>query len=206
MSGINKAFILKGGDSCIMVEAMRLIVGLGNPGKDYADTRHNVGFRCINRLAKIHGISLSQRGSQAQFGVGEVEGNKVVLAKPRTFMNLSGKSVKLLMERFQVASSDVLIIHDELDLPLGKIRLYSGGGSGGHKGVESIITYLGSPNFNRLRVGIGRPQGGEDATAFVLSHFIPDEKAVIEDTIAKVAEAIFCLLRDGMTAAMNKYN
>ena len=206
MSGIDKTFTLKGGDSCIMVEAMKLIVGLGNPGKDYADTRHNVGFRCINRLAKMHGISLSQRGSQAQFGVGEVEGNKVVLAKPRTFMNLSGKSVKLLMERFQVASSDVLIIHDELDLPLGKIRLYSGGGSGGHKGVESIITYLESPNFNRLRVGIGRSQGDEDATAFVLSRFGPDEKAVIEDTIANVTEAILCLLREGMTSAMNKYN
>ncbi len=186
---------------------MKLIIGLGNPGKEYADTRHNVGFRCINRLAKMHGISLKQRGSQAQFGIGEIEGSKVVLAKPRTFMNLSGKSVKLLMSRFKVKSSDILIIHDELDLPLGKIRLYSGGGSGGHNGVESIINELGSRDFARIRVGIGRPpEADPDAVDHVLSDFGPDEKAVIEDTIATVTGAILCLLREGMTAAMNNYN
>ncbi|MGW8180908.1 MAG: aminoacyl-tRNA hydrolase, partial [bacterium] len=150
---------------------------------------------------------VKQRGSQAQFGIGEIEGVKVVLAKPRTFMNLSGKSVKLLMARFKVTSSDVLIVHDELDLPLGKIRFYTGGGSGGHKGVESIMNELGSRDFTRIRVGIGRPPGDDpDAVEYVLSDFTPDEKVVAENTIPTVAEAILCLLREGMTAAMNKYN
>jgi PTH1 family peptidyl-tRNA hydrolase len=190
-----------------MFGAMKLIIGLGNPGKEYAGTRHNVGFRCINRLAKKHGISLKQRGSQAQFGIGEIEGNKVVLAKPRTFMNLSGNSLKLLIARFKVMSSDILIIHDELDLPLGKIRLYTGGGSGGHKGVESIIDELEGRDFIRIRLGIGRPpEDDPDAVDYVLSDFSPDEDVIIEDTIVKVTEAIQCLLREGMTAAMNKFN
>ena len=190
-----------------MVGAMKLIIGLGNPGKEYADTRHNIGFRCINRIARIHGISLKQRASQAQFGSGEIEGNKVVLARPRTFMNLSGRSVKLLMQRFQALPGDVLVIHDDLDLPLGKIRFYSGGGSGGHKGIESIIYELGTRDFARIRVGIGRPpEDDPDAVDYVLSDFTPDEKTVIEDTIAKVTEAILCLLKEGMTLAMNKYN
>lgn len=189
-----------------MVEAMNLIVGLGNPGKAYANNRHNIGFRCINKLAKVHGIPLAQRGPQAQFGIGQIAGREVVLAKPRTFMNLSGKSVKLLMQRFQVTPDDALIIHDDLDLPLGKIRLYPAGGSGGHKGVDSIITQLGSQDFPRIRVGIGRPQGYEDAADYVLSDFSQEERVVIEGTIVRVAEVILCLLREGVVAAMNKYN
>jgi PTH1 family peptidyl-tRNA hydrolase len=185
---------------------MNLIIGLGNPGKAYANNRHNIGFRCLNKLAKVYGIPLAQRGCQAQFGIGQIADTEVVLAKPRTFMNLSGKSVKLLMQRFQVAPSNVLIIHDDLDLPLGKLRLYSGGGSGGHKGVESIITEVGSRDFPRVRVGIGRPQEGGDATVYVLSDFSPEERAVIEDTIAMVTEAVLYLLREGIVAAMNKYN
>jgi len=185
---------------------MNLIIGLGNPGKAYANNRHNVGFRCINKLAKVHGIPLAQRSCQAQFGIGQIAGKEVVLAKPRTFMNLSGKSVKLLIRRFQTDPGNLLIIHDDLDLPLGNIRLYSGGGSGGHKGVESIITQMGSKDFPRIRVGIGRPQGDGDAVAFVLSDFSPEERVVIEDTIARVTEAIHCLLREGIMAAMNKYN
>lgn len=185
---------------------MNLIVGLGNPGKAYANNRHNIGFRCINELAKLQGIPLAQRGRQAQFGIGEIAGKEIVLAKPRTFMNLSGKSVKLLMQRFQVTPSDVLIIHDDLDLPLGKLRLYSGGGSGGHKGVESIITEVGSQDFTRLRVGIGRPQEGGYAADYVLSDFSSEERVVIEGTIARVAEAVLCLLREGIVAAMSKYN
>jgi PTH1 family peptidyl-tRNA hydrolase len=189
-----------------MVETMKLIVGLGNPGKAYANNRHNIGFRCINHLAKAQGISLNQRQCRAQFGIGQVAGKEVALAKPRTFMNLSGRSVKLLMQRLQASSSDVLIVHDDLDLPLGKLRLYSGGGSGGHKGIESIIAEVESRDFSRIRVGIGRPQGDGDVTDHVLGDFRPEERVIIEDTIARVSEAILCLLREGMTAAMNKYN
>ena len=183
---------------------MNLIVGLGNPGKAYANNRHNIGFRFINHFAKEQGLALNQRQCRAQFGIGEVAGTEVVLAKPRTFMNLSGKSVRLLVQRFQVSINDILIIHDDLDLPLGKIRLQRGGGSGGHKGVESIIAQLGSQDFPRIRVGIGRPQG--DAAAYVLSDFSLDERVVIEETIARVTEAILCLLGEGIVAAMNKYN
>ena len=185
---------------------MNLIVGLGNPGKAYANNRHNVGFRCINKLAKLHGIPLAQRGSQAQFGIGQIAGKEVVLAKPRTFMNLSGRSVKLLMQRFQTPISNVVVIHDDLDLPLGKLRLYPGGGSAGHKGVESIINQVGTQDLPRLRVGIGRPEGDEDAADYVLSDFSPEERVVIEGTIVMVAEAVLCLLRKGIVAAMNKYN
>ena len=185
---------------------MNLIIGLGNPGKAYTNNRHNLGFRCLNYLAKAQGVSLNQRQCRAQFGIGEVAGKEVVLAKPRTFMNLSGRSVGLLMQRFRTTLSDVLVIHDDLDLPLGKIRLQQGGGSGGHKGIESIITQLGSRDFPRFRVGIGRPQEDEDAAAYVLSDFSPEERVVIDDVIAMVTEAILCYLREGIVAAMNRYN
>ena len=186
---------------------MKLIVGLGNPGKEYADTRHNIGFRCINKFARIHGISLSQRGSKAQFGIGEIEGSKIVLAKPRTYMNLSGKAVKLLMQRLKIVPGDVLIIHDDLDIPLGKVRIYSGGGSGGHKGVESISAELGIRDFHRIRVGIGRPsEDVGDAVNYVLGDFSPGEKEVVESAIARVTDAILCILGEGIVSAMNKYN
>ncbi len=185
---------------------MNLIIGLGNPGKAYANNRHNLGFRCLNYLAKVQGVSLNQRQCQAQFGIGEVAGKEIVLAKPRTFMNLSGRSVSLLMQRFRTTPSNVLVIHDDLDLPLGKIRLQQRGGSGGHKGIESIIAQLGSRDFPRFRVGIGRPQEDEDAAAYVLSDFSPEERVVIDDAIARVTEAILCYSREGIVAAMNRYN
>jgi PTH1 family peptidyl-tRNA hydrolase len=185
---------------------MNLIVGLGNPGRAYAYSRHNVGFRCINHLGKAHGISLKQRQCQAQVGTGLIENSEVVLAKPLTFMNLSGQSVKSLMRRFRVALSDIIVIHDDLDLPLGKIRLYTGGGSGGHKGIESIISHLESRDFLRVRVGIGRPPEGEDPIDYVLGDFLPEEKLHIENTIPMVCDAIACLIKEGTTTAMNRYN
>jgi PTH1 family peptidyl-tRNA hydrolase len=185
---------------------MRVIIGLGNPGRDYARNRHNVGFRCVNHLARKHGISLGQRSCQAQHGTGRIEGTEVVLAKPRTFMNLSGRSAGLLLRRFRAAPADLLVIHDDLDLALGRIRLYSNGGSGGHKGIESIVAALGSRDFLRVRVGIGRPQPEADAVDYVLGDFSPSEMAVVEETVARVGEALSCLLKEGLAAAMNRYN
>ena len=185
---------------------MNLIVGLGNPGRVYSHNRHNTGFRCINHLAKMHDIPVKQRQCQAQLGLGRIASRQVVLAKPRTFMNLSGKSVVSLMRRFQTTPGDIVIIHDDLDLTLGKIRLYSGGGSGGHKGVDSIITQLHSRDFLRIRIGIGRPLEGEDAVDYVLSDFTPEEETVIKNTISQVGEATVCLLSEGITAAMDRYN
>lgn len=184
---------------------MKLVVGLGNPGKEYADTRHNVGFRCIDHLARQHRISLTQRQCRSQLGRGELAGIPVVLAKPRTFMNPSGEAVRLLVQKFLVPVADLVVIHDDLDLPPGVIRLRQGGSSGGHKGVESIISCLGSRDFLRLRVGIGRPQG-QDAITYVLSLPAPEEKKVIEETFVRVAAALSCLLTQGIETAMNQFN
>ena len=193
---------------------MKLIVGLGNPGRGYANNRYNVGFMCLNYFAKKQGIRLDKKRSKARIGIGEVAGTKVAVAKPQTYVNLSGQSVCLLVKKFDINLNDLLVIQDDLDLPLGKIRIRQGGSSAGHKGVNSIIAELGSQDFIRIRVGIGRPSVTGDSTEtseddiinYVLSDFTPDEKQPITQAITRVSEAILCLLTEGMVAAMNKYN
>jgi len=191
---------------------MKLIVGLGNPGRGYANNRHNVGFICLNHFARTQGIRFDKKQGRARIGIGEVAGSKVVVARPQTYMNLSGQSVSRLVRKFDINLTNLLVIHDDLDLPLDKIRIRQGGGSGGHKGVDSIITCLGSQDFIRLRVGIGRPTtpfaqiSEADIIAYVLRDFNADEKQTITQVIPKVSEAILCLLSEGLTAAMNKYN
>ena len=193
---------------------MNLIVGLGNPGRCYANNRHNVGFACLNHFARTHSIRFDKKQGKARIGTGEVAGYKIIVAKPQTYMNLSGQSVSLLTRRFKINLNNLLVIHDDLDLPLGKIRIRSGGSSGGHKGIDSIINYMESQEFIRLRVGIGRPVENEVSTEssedeiinYVLSDFTPDEKQSIIKVIPKVSEAILCLLTEGLAAAMNKYN
>ena len=193
---------------------MKLIVGLGNPGRGYAHNRHNVGFICLNHFAKTQGIRFDKKQGQARIGIGEVAGSKVVVARPQTYMNLSGQSVSRLVRKFNINLDNLLVIHDDLDLPLGKIRIRQGGGSGGHKGVDSIITWLGSQDFLRLRVGIGRPaitpgsteSSEADIIAYVLSDFTPGEEQIIAGVIPTVSEAILCLLTEGLITAMNKYN
>jgi len=191
---------------------VKLIIGLGNPGRGYADNRHNIGFMCLNHFAWTQGIGFDKKQGQARIGSGEVVGSQVVLAKPQTYMNLSGQSVSRLVKRFNINLSDLLIIHDDLDLPLGKIRIRQGGSSGGHKGIGSIITELGSQDFLRLRVGISRPveDAGEISEsgiiAYVLSDFTLEEKQVITQVVPRVSEAVLCLLTEGLVAAMNKYN
>ena len=193
---------------------MKLIVGLGNPGRGHANNRHNIGFVCLNHFAKMQGIRFDKKQGQARIGSGEVAGSKVVIAKPQTYMNRSGQSVSLLVDKFNVSPDNLLVIHDDLDLPLGKIRIRQGGSAGGHKGVGSIITELGSQNFIRIRVGIGRPDKNEGFTEFsddeiinyVLSDFTSAEKQAITQVIPTVSEAILCLLTEGLVAAMNRYN
>ena len=193
---------------------MKLIVGLGNLGQGYANNRHNVGFICLSHFARTQGIRFDKKQGKARVGTGEVAGNKVVLAKPQTYMNLSGESVSRLIKKFDINLDNLIIIHDDLDLPLGRIRIRHGGSSGGHKGIDSIINKLGSQDFIRLRVGIGHPTENEDTTeasndeiiTYVLSNFTPDEKRTIAQVIPKVSEAILCLLTEGLTAAMNRYN
>ena len=193
---------------------MKLIVGLGNPGREYANNRHNVGFMCLKHFAKTQGIRFDKKQGQARIGIGKVAGNEVVIARPQTYMNQSGQSVKRLVKRFNINLDDLLVIHDDLDLPLGKIRIRQGGSSGGHKGIDSIIADLGSQDFIHIRVGIGRPTVFEGNTqtreaeiiAYVLSDFTPEEKQAITRVIPRVSDAIYCLLTEGLTAAMNKYN
>jgi PTH1 family peptidyl-tRNA hydrolase len=189
---------------------MKLIVGLGNPGRVYANNRHNIGFVCVNYFARTEGIKFDQKKGRARIGIGRVAGNEVVLAKPQTYVNLSGESVSQLVKKFNISLNDLIVIHDDLDLPLGKMRISYGSSSGGHKGVESIITELGSHDFVRLRVGIGRPTkpvlSEADIIAYVLSDFTPEQKQAIVQVIPKVSEAILCLFTKGLTPAMNKYN
>jgi peptidyl-tRNA hydrolase, PTH1 family len=193
---------------------MKLIVGLGNPGYSYARNRHNVGFMCVGHLAKQHDIPFDKKQGQARTGIGSIAGKKAVLARPQTFMNASGESVSALARKLNAEPADIIVIHDDLDLPTGKIRLRLGGGSGGHKGIESIIARLGSREFYRVRIGIGHPEtsGGTDSMKekavidYVLSDFSPEEKKVIEGIMLDAGNAIVCLLKEGLAAAMNKYN
>ena len=193
---------------------MKLIVGLGNPGRGYANNRHNVGFICLNHFARTQGIQFDKKQGRARIGIGEVANSKVIVAKPQTYMNLSGQSVSLLIKKFNINLSNLLVIYDDLDLPLGKIRIRQGGSSAGHKGIDSIITCLGSQDFARIRVGIGRPTTTEgsaeiseaDIITYVLSDFTPEEKQVITKVIPIVSKAIYCLFAEGLMAAMNKYN
>lgn len=193
---------------------MKLIVGLGNPGRIYAHNRHNIGFMCVSHFAKTQGIRFDKKQGQARTGIGEVAGSKLIVARPQTSMNLSGQSVSRLVKKFNISLNNLLVIHDDLDLPPGKIRIHQGGSSGGHKGIDSLITHLESQEFIRIRVGIGRPLTIEGSVKdkeaeiidYVLSDFTPDEKKTITETIPKVSEAILYLLTEGPTAAMNKYN
>ena len=193
---------------------MKLIIGLGNPGKTYAHNRHNIGFRCINHLARLHSIPVKKHQCQSQVGTGKIAGVEVLLAKPKTFVNLSGEAVGQLMRKYKIPVNNLIVINDDLDLPLGKLRLRPGGSAGGHKGIKSIISALGSKDFCRIKVGIGRPTdehgnplNDEDViVGYVLSDFPPKEDITVKPTIATVAEAIHCVLTEGITAAMNKFN
>jgi PTH1 family peptidyl-tRNA hydrolase len=193
---------------------MNLIVGLGNPGKVCTHNRHNIGFRCLNYFAKLHSIRFDRRQCQARIGIGEVPGSDLLLANPRTFVNFSGRAVGPLVKKHDIPLSDLLIIYDDLDLPLGKIRLRPSGGSGGHNGMKSIISALESENFPRLRVGIGHPVETEEAASadndvivnYVLGDFTPQEEEVLKPAIIKVAEAVDCFLTQGIEVAMSKFN
>lgn len=193
---------------------MKLVVGLGNPGREYSGSRHNIGFGCLNRLARAHHIQLTQSSGRAKFGIGKVDGVEVLLARPATYMNLSGEAVKNLMKRYRIPVSDLIVVHDDLDLPLGRIRIRQDGSSGGHKGIESIIASTDSRDFVRVRLGIGRPEGPvgeeerrpEEIAGFVLSEFLPEETDVVKTMYDRAAEAVRCILTEGPMVAMNKYN
>jgi PTH1 family peptidyl-tRNA hydrolase len=185
--------------------ARYLLVGLGNPGPEYANTRHNVGYMVIDTLAQRHRIPIRRSQHQARIGEGDIAGEPVVLAKPLTFMNVSGRAVAPLARQHSLPPEAVVVIYDDADLPLGKIRVRARGSAGGHGGLKSIIASLGSSEFPRVRIGIGRSAGG-DLVEHVLRSFRPDEREAIRHAIERAADAVECILTEGVEVAMNRFN
>lgn len=185
---------------------MKLVVGLGNPGHQYAGTRHNIGFRILDELARQAGIGFAANKFEAEYGQGTLEGQKVALLKPQTYMNLSGSSVAPAARFYKVEPEELIVVHDELDLPFGRMQLKRGGGTGGHNGLNSIVERLGSNDFIRVRVGIGRPDSKQKVVGHVLSSFGKEEEKALEEFAGRVSEAIRAILRDGLPTAMNAYN
>lgn len=184
-----------------------LIVGLGNPGPKYAGSRHNVGFMAVEELARRHGMSFSTKQNEAQVARGQIESTRVIIAKPQTYMNDSGRSVGALSRFYKIPIERVLIVYDELDLPVGTIRLREKGSANGHNGIKSIIQHLGTQSFPRLRIGIDKPVVvGYSQVDWVLGRFTKDEQQVIEETLPRVVETVEAILTIGMDRAMNRYN
>ncbi len=184
---------------------MRLIVGLGNPGDRYASTRHNIGFMALDRIAQAYGIAVGKKGFQSLHGSGKVGECKVILVKPQTFMNRSGEAVGEVAAYFRISPCDILVIYDDIDLPFGRLRVRGGGGSGGQRGMASIIATLGTDEFPRVRVGIGRPEGG-DVSGYVLSPFNGDERKVLDTVVERVADAVETFCVSGVIEAMDRFN
>ena len=185
---------------------MKIVAGLGNPGTKYQRTRHNAGFKAVKyiaRKAKIKNTDYQHHAIQAE---GQLWAEKIVLAQPCTYMNKSGLAVKKLLQNYEVTPDDLIILHDDLDLPQGKIRIKSGGGSAGHRGLESIIEYLGTADFHRIRIGIGRPPRGVEVSHFVLNKFSEQEKEIMERAYEQIFAALECIFKEGLQAAMNQFN
>jgi PTH1 family peptidyl-tRNA hydrolase len=185
---------------------VKLIAGLGNPGSRYQSSRHNIGFLVLDRLADQHQITIGQQGFGAFFGKGIISGHPVLLVKPQGYMNLSGSAVKKFFDYFKIAGEDVIVVHDDLDLPFGTVRMKAGGGPGGHKGLISIIDHLGVEDFNRVRLGIGKPDRREMVESYVLSPFSSEEMNGLPQVITAAAEILTEMLSSGIQAAMCKYH
>jgi PTH1 family peptidyl-tRNA hydrolase len=183
----------------------KLIVGLGNPGRKYAKNRHNIGFMVVDRLAQNHEIEVGRKKHKAFFGTGRIRDHQVVLAKPQTFMNLSGDSVGRITDFYDIEPEDVLAIYDEIDLPFGTLRIREKGGSGGHNGMKSVISRIGQ-DFARIRIGVDRPPGRMDPAAFVLRDFDADQWLIVDELINKAVLAIESILSEGVDRAMTRFN
>lgn len=184
---------------------MKVIAGLGNPGQQYSATRHNIGFMAVDVLAGRWNVADWRSKFEAQ--VAEYRGTEtVLLVKPQTYMNLSGRAVAAVLNWYKLTASDLIVIYDELDLPAGRLRLRPQGGAGGHRGIESLFDHLGTHEFARVRLGIGRPPTFMEAADYVLGRFAPGEQPLIKEMIDKAAEAVECILAHGITKAMNEYN
>jgi peptidyl-tRNA hydrolase, PTH1 family len=184
---------------------MKIIIGLGNPDRKYERTRHNAGFMAVDELARSLSLDLAKEKAHALIGAGRLGAEQVVLAKPQTYMNESGKAAASLLREFYGSPGDLIVIHDELDLPLGAVRVKIGGGHGGHNGLRSIIEALAG-DFVRVRIGIGRPLSSEDAADYVLSPFLAEERKAAAEAAVRAAEAVRVILAEGAAKAMNLFN
>ena len=185
---------------------MRLIVGLGNPGLEYRCTRHNLGFRCVDLISKEWSIPVKERRAKAVLGRGIYAGREVVLAKPRTFMNNSGQGVSYLLTRFSADIDHLLVIYDDMELPLGRLRIRASGSDGGHRGVESLIYELGTQDFPRMRLGIGPPPEEQDPVDFVLGRFSGEEMEIVDRAVETAVKAVEYWLEEDIDIAMNRFN
>lgn len=203
MLGLEKIFSKLNAPEAV---ATYLIVGLGNPGQEYRNNRHNVGFMVIDRLGQEWGLRLSKLQSKALIGMGRVLGYRVILAKPQTYMNLSGQAVSGLVRFYKLPLENLLVIHDDLDLPLGTIRVRPSGGSAGQKGLNSIIQQLGTKDFPRLRIGIGRPPGRMSPADYVLHDFSAEEQETLALVQERAVEAVQSFIHLGLEQTMNRFN
>lgn len=183
---------------------MKMIIGLGNPGKEYANTKHNVGFMVIDAIAKELNTDVEKKQCQALTGQANWDGEKILLVKPTTFMNLSGQAAGELLNYYKDRIDDILVIHDDLDLPPGQLRFKQGGGAGGHNGIKSLIAHLNSNDFDRLKIGIGRGRG--ETKDYVLTPFHGQDKKDIEEAVETAVNAVEAWLKEGMAPAMNRFN
>jgi peptidyl-tRNA hydrolase, PTH1 family len=184
----------------------RLVVGLGNPGEAYRDTRHNAGFKVVEELSRRFAISLDKNKFQAHFGRGSIEGVEVILVKPLAFMNNSGPPVRRLADFFKISNSGLLVIHDDVDLSFGRLKIKEKGGHGGHNGLKSLMSVFGGGDFARLRVGIGRPAETVDVTGHVLGQYSMDESDMLNRIIARARDAVVAVLTKGLKDGMNRFN
>ncbi|PWK07899.1 aminoacyl-tRNA hydrolase [Tumebacillus permanentifrigoris] len=185
---------------------MKLIIGLGNPGPEYAKTRHNIGFMAIDKLAADLRIDVTKNKFQALYGEGMHKGEKIVLLKPMTYMNRSGDSVSQALTWYKPKPEDIVVIYDDMDTAVGKLRLRTKGSAGGHNGIKSLIAHLGTQEFQRVRMGIGRPHPGTDVIKHVLMNFRPDEWEPMDEAVSKIPNVIDCIIDQGFTIAMNRFN
>lgn len=186
---------------------MFLIVGLGNPGKEYINTRHNIGFCVIDELAEQENISVLEKKHRALIGKGYIGGQKVILAKPQTFMNLSGESVRALVDYYRIDEAEELIVlSDDISLKPGQLRLRKKGSAGGHNGLKNIIAQLGSDEFQRIKIGVGEKPKGYDLADYVLGHFSAEEQKLMAQVSKEAADAVRAILSDGIETAMNQFN
>ncbi len=185
---------------------MYLIAGLGNPGTRFRETRHNIGFMVVQGWADTLGIRLSARRFKAKFGEGFFRDRKIILLCPQTYMNLSGISIRGCADYYRIEPEKILVVHDDVDIPVGRVRLARNGGAGGHKGILSVFEHLGTRQFNRLRVGIGRPRGEKPVDEFVLDAFFEDETPLMEKVIDLSKKACEVFVTEGIAAAMNRIN